>query len=230
VSKDFVPSRSSLGQQVVEYLRDRIFSVEIPPGQQLNAVDIASQLGISRSPVRDALLILAAEGLVEQASSSGYKVIEFNETLVKDVFAVRMALEPLAFREGLARFGSSFLDEHRDLWFNLDADAVTAEEWREVYVDSDNKLHETIINASANRLLREVLEKLVRLVMAIRHWQFMDITPREEIVVTAQEHVDMFEAVKSGDIERAVQALSIHIENSRQRALSRFVDRPEKGI
>ena len=222
MSKDFTPIQTSLGQQVVEYLRERIYKVDIPPGSQLNAVDISKQLGISRSPVRDALLILAAEGLVEQASNSGYKVIEFTETLVRDVFDVRIALEPLALREGMMRHGSSFLEDQEALWTNLDARNLSDKEWREIYVVADNKLHETIMNASENRLLREVLEKIIRIVMAIRHWQFLHGTPREEIVVTRDEHLQIFASVRSGELDKAQEALITHIETSRLRALSRF--------
>lgn len=225
MSKDFNPIQTSLGQQVVEYLRERIYRVEIPPGSQLNAVDISKQLGISRSPVRDALLILAAEGLVEQASNSGYKVIDFNERLVKDVFAVRIALEPVALREGMIRFGSSFLADQKELWFNFDAKNISDEDWRDIYVVADNKLHETIMNASENRLLREVLEKIIKIVMAIRHWQFLHGTPREEIVLTQEEHLLIFASVESGDVNKALETLITHIENSRLRALSRFEDR-----
>ena len=227
MSKDFSPIQTSLGQQVVEYLRERIYNVEISPGTQLNAVDISKQLGISRSPVRDALLILAAEGLVEQASNSGYKVIDFNESLVKDVFAVRLALEPIALREGMMRFGPSFLTDHKELWSNLDADSISNQDWREIYVVADNKLHETIMNASENRLLREVLEKIIKIVMAIRHWQFLHGTPREEIVLTQEEHLHIFASVESGDVDKAVEALITHIETSRHRALSRFEDRDD---
>lgn len=222
LSKDFTPIQTSLGQQVVEYLRERIYNVDIPPGSPLNAVDIAKQLGISRSPVRDALLILAAEGLVEQASNSGYKVIEFNESLVKDVFAVRFALEPIALREGMIRFGSSFLADHKELWSNFDARSIPDQDWREIYVVADNKLHETIMNASENRLLREVLEKIIKIVMAIRHWQFLHGTPREEIVLTQEEHLRIFASVESGDVDKALETLITHIEKSRLRALSRF--------
>ncbi|MCI0710286.1 MAG: GntR family transcriptional regulator [Chloroflexi bacterium] len=228
MSKNFTPIQVSLGQQVVEYLRERIYKVEIPPGSQLNAVDIARQLGISRSPVRDALLILAAEGLVEQASNSGYKVIEFNQSLVKDVFAVRIALEPIALREGMIRFGSSFLDDQRELWSNFDAKTLSDQDWREIYVVADNKLHETIMNASENRLLREVLDKIIKIVMAIRHWQFLHGTPREEIVSTQEEHLRIFASVASGDVNKALETLITHIENSRLRALSRFEDRYPK--
>lgn len=228
LSKDFSPIQTSLGQQVVEYLRERIYNVDILPGSQLNAVDISKQLGISRSPVRDALLILATEGLVEQASNSGYKVIDFTETLVQDVFAVRIALEPLALREGMKRFGTSFLEHHEELWSNLDANSISDHEWREIYVVADNKLHETIMNASENRLLREVLDKIIKIVMAIRHWQFLHGTPREEIAVTGDEHLRILASVQSGDQDKAVETLITHIENSRLRALSRFEDRYSK--
>jgi DNA-binding GntR family transcriptional regulator len=224
LNEKFVPARLSLGQQVVEHLREKIFNIEIAPGTHLNAVEIASQLGVSRSPVRDALLMLSAEGLVEQDSGTGYQVIQFNEKLIDDVFIVRVALEPVALRQGIERFEADFINSQLDFWSNLQTTSVTSPQFREIYVSADNKLHETIVATSQNRLLSEILDKVIRLGMAIRHWQHKQIIVPEEISATSGEHVAIFEAIKSHQTEAAVEALTIHIENSKQRALSRFED------
>ena len=222
MSKKFVASRSSLGQQVVDHLREKIYNVEIAPGTHLNAVDISNELGVSRSPVRDALLILAAEGLVEQASSSGYQVITFDDVLIENVFTVRLALEPVALRQGIQRFDDSFLDSQIAFWSTLDAHQSPSQEWLDTYLNTDHELHETIIGTSENKLLREVLEKVIRLGMAIRHWQHKQTLVPEEITITRQEHMAIFEAIKAGATDKAVEALTIHIERSQERALSRF--------
>ena len=229
MSKKFVAARSSLGQQVVEHLREMIYNVEIAPGTHLNAVDISNELGVSRSPVRDALLILAAEGLVEQATSSGYRVIDFNDVLIAEVFTVRLALEPVALREGIRRFDAAFLDSQVAFWSTLDVSQSDSQEWMKTYLYTDHQLHETIIGTSENKLLREVLEKVIRLGMAIRHWQHKQILVTEEITVTIQEHMAIFEAIKARATDTAVEALTVHIENSQQRALSRF-ESMETGI
>jgi DNA-binding GntR family transcriptional regulator len=177
---------------------------------------------VSRSPVRDALLILVAEGLVEQPSSNRYQVIAFDDALIENVFTVRLALEPIALRQGIQRFGTSFLNSQMAFWSTLDVSQSTSPEWLETYLNTDHELHETIIATSKNSLLREVLEKVIRLGMAIRHWQHKQVLVTEEITVTIQEHMAIFEAVKAGAIDAAVEALTVHIENSQQRALSRF--------
>lgn len=222
MSKDFIPARSSLGQQVVEYLREGIYNANIAPGTHLNAVDIANQLGVSRSPVRDALIMLATEGLVEQASSSGYQVIQFNEKLIRDVFTVRLALEPVALSQGMASFEPSFADEQIDFWSTLKQQDITSAEFRENFVQADNKLHDVFVNSSQNKLLRELLDKVIRLGMAIRHWQHKHNIMMEEISATMEEHIALLEAIKSGDEKQAAEVLTLHIKNSQQRALNRF--------
>src|SRR6266540_2411426 len=74
---DFVPLRANLGQQVYQYLIDKIYKMEIEPGTQLGIGEMADQLGVSRSPVRDAFLRLLAEGVLELLPSGGYRVIQF---------------------------------------------------------------------------------------------------------------------------------------------------------
>jgi len=222
VTKGFKPARSSLGQQVVDYLRESIYSGEIAPDTHLNAVDIANQLGVSRSPVRDAMLTLTAEGLVEQLASSGHKVIQFDEKLIHDVFTIRLALETVALRQGMKQFDLNFINSQMNFWAEVANEDFSSPLFREAYVQADNKLHETIVETSQNKLLREVLEKVIRLGIAIRHWQHKQLFVAAEIIVTAQEHIAIFDAIKAGDVDHAVEALSQHIENSQHRALSRF--------
>jgi DNA-binding GntR family transcriptional regulator len=135
---------------------------------------------------------------------------------------VRLALEPIALRQGIQRFGTSFLDSQMAYWSNLDVSQSASPDWLEKYLNTDHELHETIIGASKNNLLREVLEKVIRLGMAIRHWQHKQVLVAEEISITVQEHMAIFEAIKAGATEDAVEALTVHIENSQQRARSRF--------
>lgn len=222
MSRDFVPARSSLGQQVVDYLRESIYNGEIAPDTHLNTVDIANKLGVSRSPVRDALLTLTAEGLVEQLANSGHKVIQFDEKLIRDVFTIRLALETVALRQGMKQFDPAFINSQMDFWAKIANEDVSSPQIREMYVQADNKLHETIIESSHNKLLREVLEKVIRLGIAIRHLQHKQLFVTPEIIITAQEHIAIFDGIKAGDVERAVVALSQHIENSQHRALNRF--------
>src|SRR5262249_59287415 len=94
----FIPLRANLGQQVYQYLLDQIYTMALEPGTQLGIGEIADQLGVSRSPVRDAFLRLMAEGVLELLPNGGYRVIKFTRKYIDDVFVVRHALELTAVR------------------------------------------------------------------------------------------------------------------------------------
>src|ERR1700687_5088469 len=74
----FTPLRENLGQQVYQHIREKIYRMEIAPGSRLGVSEIAEQMGVSRSPVRDALMMLVNEGVVEANSSGGYRVIQLD--------------------------------------------------------------------------------------------------------------------------------------------------------
>src|SRR5262249_61760307 len=96
----FIPLRANLGQQVYQYLLDQIYTMALEPGTQLGIGEIADQLGVSRSPVRDAFLRLMAEGVLELLPNGGYRGIKFTRKYIDDVFVVRHALELTAGRVG----------------------------------------------------------------------------------------------------------------------------------
>src|SRR5690348_853834 len=81
---NFVPLRENLGQQVYQHIREKIYRMELTPGSRLGVGEIAEQMGVSRSPVRDALMMLVNEGVVEVNSSGGYRVIELDRSLIED--------------------------------------------------------------------------------------------------------------------------------------------------
>src|SRR5918911_2808589 len=117
----FVPLRTNLGQQVYQYLIDKIYRMEIEPGTQLGIGEMADQLGVSRSPVRDAFLRLMAEGVLELLPSGGYRVIQFTRKYIDDVFVVRHALELTAVRLSVENIDRPRVQQLRDTWALLRA-------------------------------------------------------------------------------------------------------------
>ena len=116
VKPGFLPLRANLGQQVYQYLLDRIYKMEIEPGTQLGIGEIADQLGVSRSPVRDAFLMLTSDGMLELLPSGGYRVIQFTRKYIDDVFIVRHALELAAVRLSVQNLDRERIQQLRDSW------------------------------------------------------------------------------------------------------------------
>lgn len=142
----FTPLRENLGQQVYQHLRDQIYRMEIAPGTRLGVSEIAEQMGVSRSPVRDALMMLVNEGVVELNSTGGYRVLQLNRSYIEDAFVVRRALELAAMQLAMTRADRKRIESLRDKWlaFEQPVNALLDDE-----LEADRELHKTIAEMSA---------------------------------------------------------------------------------
>src|SRR5262245_55572732 len=160
----FTPLRENLGQQVYQHLRDKIYRMEIAPGTRLGVSEIAEQMGVSRSPVRDALMMLVNEGVVEVNSTGGYRVIQLDRSYIQDAFVVRRALELAAMPLTMERLNRARIEQLRDRWtaFEQLPDTLLDDE-----INADQQLHKTIAEMSHNRLLIDALDRITSITWLI---------------------------------------------------------------
>jgi DNA-binding GntR family transcriptional regulator len=224
VSLDFKPVRANLGQQVFNYLLENIYKMDILPGSRLGVGEIADQLGISRSPVRDALHMLVAEGLVQYGKTNGYEVIPITRQYIEDVFVVRRALEPTALRLAAAHLDKEHIQRLCVTWESLRANhhPMTAETL-DLYVTADNDLHQSLGDLSGNQVLNELVTKIVHKAAWIRRWVYFNDIPAAHLTTIAEEHLEILEALLNQEIERAVELLERHLILGQAKALE-FVD------
>ena len=144
-------------QSVTERVRAKVLDGELSPGSRLQERQLAAALGVSRTPVRDALQVLASEGLLDYSPHSGYIVRRFGLSEVLDSFDVRIALEGMASRK-LAEIGPSpetieLLTEN----VRRSLEVVDVEQWtsnsRTRWLELNLEFHDTILNAVGNRYL-----------------------------------------------------------------------------
>lgn len=221
----FVPQRANLGQQVYQHLLDKIYKMEIQPGTQLGIGEIADQLGVSRSPVRDACLMLMADGVVELLPSGGYRVIKLDRRYIDDVFVVRHALELAAVRLSVQQLDRERVRQLRETWARfqvVDANATTDPDFLERHISADQDLHQCIAEMSRNRLLKDALDKIVGIAALIRRWHYSSKIPQGQLVLTAEEHLKMLDAMIAGDADGAVAALDEHLTSAHARTLDRL--------
>ena len=218
---NFEPMRANLGQQVFEHLRDKIYRMEIKPGTRIGISEIAEQLGVSRSPVRDAFLMLVQEGIVEPIPGS-YRVIQFDRKRITDIFAVRRALELTAVRlsvEALDRARVERLHETWERFRDMDTDDL---EFLERHLQADNDLHRNIVEMANNLLLQQFLDKVISLAALIRRWQYSGGSPYQHLGAASVEHLKVLDAMLSGDPDAAVAALDEHLTLAHARSLARL--------
>ena len=218
----FVPLRTNLGQQVYQYLLDKIYKMEIEPGTQLGIGEMADQLGVSRSPVRDAFLRLMAEGVLDLLPNGGYRVIQFTRKYIDDVFVMRQALELTAIRLGVQHLDHARVQQLRDTWAQLSAADPGDLSLLERHGSADQDLHQVIAEMSGNLLLKDALDKIISIAALIRRWHYAGAIPHHHLMMTAQEHLHVLDAMLAGDAETAVAALDEHLSSAHMRTLERL--------
>jgi DNA-binding GntR family transcriptional regulator len=209
----------NLTDLVYQTLKERIIAQEIVVGSRLRDEELATQLGVSRTPVREALMHLAREGLVEVIPRSGTRVRTFTEQDIEDIFDVRVSLEVLGIRKATPRLRQVEISKLRQMW----AKAATSIEKGDVrpMIEFDLEMHSLIVEASGNRQLREMMGSIAQFVALFRN--LGATTPEhKEFTHRIPEIVD---ALERRDIQGAAEALKEHINSSRAQTLRDFRSR-----
>jgi DNA-binding GntR family transcriptional regulator len=199
-------SRDSLGAQVARWLRDRIVTGEVAPGERVNEVALAAQLAVSRGPIREALQQLASEGLVELRPKRGAYVRTFDRDQLVNLYAVRIVLEVLAARLAATRRTEAQLAALR----NSIAKAIEGVA-ADAHYPFELDMHRLVVDASGNPELARFLSLVnqqIRLGRARSGWQ------PQRAPSAFNEHVAIVDAVAAADPDAAAEAMQTHLENS----------------
>ena len=202
--------RTNLNDQVYETLRDRILNRKPGPGGKLSLHELASELGVSRSPVHHALTRLVTEGLLTVRSRRGYYVSPVTARALVEGYEVRLALELHAAAAVVDRLEEPQLERLREL-MDATAAAVSHEEW-----DAANAaFHEYQVDLAGNALLSRFYRELsVNLMMQVIRGGRLEVSD-----VLADEHRAIVAALAARDGRAAERAIRAHIDTGRRIAL-----------
>ncbi|MEV6123330.1 GntR family transcriptional regulator [Streptomyces sp. NPDC052077] len=196
-----------LRERVRDELRQRIIDGVYPPGTRLIETDLAARLGVSRVPVREAMRALESEGFVETVPRRGTVVVELSEQDVEELFDVREALEVLASQQAAQRATKADLRRVRACLAQarraLDAEDPVA------LGHANEAFHDEILKLSHNALLQGVLKPL----HGRLHWLLRQTGDPHELV---EEHTRLFEAIASGEPDRAAACAREHTRLNRE--------------
>lgn len=208
---------------VAESLRTGIVSGTLRPGARVSEAAIATDLGVSRSPVREALRELEKEGLVRSIPNRGVEVATLTVDDLYEVYAIRGALEALATREAVQGATDADIADLRLIMQQMRAQA-SASAGRSAFVPLDVSFHQRIRRMARNKRLETILaglEAQVRLSLAVA--AAVDPDPAgfrvEELL---REHAEIFEAIEARDASGAEALVARHIERGRERLLTRL--------
>lgn len=193
---------------VFQTLRQAILNGELQPGERLMEVQLAQRLGVSRTPVREAIRKLELEGLVIMVPRKGAEVASITEKNLRDVLEVRKALEELAVRLACERMEESkfqMFDKQNESF----AQALKKGNLTEI-THRDVEFHEIIYMAAGNERLQQMLNNLREQMYRYRMEYIKEEKHHSKLM---QEHCEIAAAVKVRDVERAQKAIREHIDN-----------------
>lgn len=203
-----VPVALPLREAVYLRLRDDIMSGRMPASQRLTEPKLSKQFGVSRTPIRDALIRLASDGLV-QREDFGYSVLVPSLTQMRDLYELRLALELRGIRRGIENpsitHDRAVLTNELATWEAMRAEppAPSPE-----FVLLDESFHVALLSSSGNRELTEALHAVNARIRRVRMYDFLEV---ERIEKSIAEHIAILEAVLDRQLESALQLLHEHI-------------------
>jgi DNA-binding GntR family transcriptional regulator len=202
--------RTNLNEQVYETLRQRILDRTAGPGDKLSLHELATELGVSRSPVHHALTRLVAEGLLTVKARRGYYVSPVTARALEDGYDLRVGLELHAAERAIGRLTPQQLGRLRELLEATRA-AISHEEW-----DTANQaFHEYQVDLAGNAVLSSVYREMsVNLMMQVIRGGRLE---GGEYLVT--EHTAIVEAFEAGDLDAARRAIRAHVASGLRIAL-----------
>jgi DNA-binding GntR family transcriptional regulator len=200
---EFLPLRDV----VFKTLREAIIQGDLKPGERLMEIKLAQKLGVSRTPVREAIRKLELEGLVIMVARRGAEVAPITEKALTDVLEVRTALECLAVELACKHITESEISGLKNT-LNTFKEAIIKENFTDI-AKIDEDFHELIYKATKNQKLIQILNNLREHIFRYRLEYIKDIKQRS---ILLEEHTGIVNAIMNRDKDKAVELIRIHIE------------------
>lgn len=202
--------RTSLRAQVQDRLREALVAGELEPDAIYSAPKLAQQLGVSPTPVREAMMELAAEGFVEPLRHRGYRVVELSESTLVEVTEVRALLEVPAVGRVAEIAPGRDLSEFREMAQELVETAAAGELRR--FIAADMRFHLGLLRMLGNEVL---LEEVRRLRRRTRLYGLRAMAEAGTLAATAQEHHELLDHLEAGDRSAAEALMRRHLGHVR---------------
>jgi DNA-binding GntR family transcriptional regulator len=202
----------ALKQRAYQSLKHSIL-YDLSSGDPVVIEELAAQLGISRTPVREALLALEREGLVESVPNRGTFVVTPSIDEVIKIYQIRQALEPLATKLATPALPMETL-EKLSVDFDLADKAMTAGNF-DLYLQCDAEFHRLIMQYAENEILAQILGNLEDRIYRIRFHARRKST--ENLVPAHREHRALLDALRARDADKAELLMKVHLQNAAKR-------------
>lgn len=203
--------KSSLSEDVAAKLRHMISSSQLEPGSWIDEQGLASAMGVSRTPLREAIRLLASEGLIRIEPRKGCFVNALSEQDLDDIFPLMAMLEGRCAFEATTRVTQADMNTLERMHQRL----VTCSKLNHVddYYIANREIHEVIQKIAGNRWLSNMVDDLRRILSLSRH---KSLTLPGRIAESCSEHMAIFEALKQGNAHEADRLTRHHLMRQRE--------------
>jgi DNA-binding GntR family transcriptional regulator len=210
--------RTTLVARAYASIRRRILDNVYPPGHQVLEQALAEELGISRTPVREALVRLAEEGLVEVVPRHGMRVLPVSPVDMAEIYTVLAALESAAAEIVASRHPSE--DDLRPLMkATRDMEGALKRDDLDAWADADERFHQTLVALAGNRMLTQTVANFWDRAHRAR---MVTLRMRPKPVNSTHEHMALVERLRAGDAVGAVEANRAHRSRASRELLALF--------
>jgi DNA-binding GntR family transcriptional regulator len=207
-------SPSPLRQSAYEAIKAMIVTGQLTPGRRVTEQELTEQLQVSRTPVREALNRLQRDGLVIERPRTGFAVVQFDETMLREVFDLRAEMDGYATRLAVDRISADELGSLFQLLDKCDELALTdaSPRGRMAEMELGMDLHRLIARISGNALLADLLDGLL---VKCQVYVWIELNQLDEFRTAREDHRAIVDAIAAKDAEKACALSRRHIQQSR---------------
>ena len=208
---------TTIREQVYQILRDDICQGVYEPGTRLQEVDLATNLNVSRSPVREALRQLAADGLLLEIPNKGVYVKEFTVKDIEEIYDLRVMLESYGILHSTGHITSMRRERLLGMLADMEADLQRGD--LKSYTSIDEQLHNHIVHLGDNSLINDTYDRVRSMNQQFRILSLMD---EQRFRESLDEHREIVHALVTGNLRRADEINRHHLELARATILKRM--------
>lgn len=204
------PQRENQADRIYAQIKDDLFDFRLMPGDRVSENELAQRMGVSRTPVREALQRLQRDGYMTVIFRSGWQVKPFDFRYYEELYDVRIALEQTAVRrlaDGPPDSGA--LLELQQTWLVAGAERLAN---GATVSELDERFHALLVSATNNREMVRIHEDLTERLRIIRR---LDFTQEDRVNATYAEHAAILKAILRGEGDQAARLLAAHITQSK---------------
>ena len=217
-------NKKNLPIKIYDIIRNRILSFKLLPGVKISDKEIAAEFGISRTPVREALIRLTNQGLVTSLHNRGFTVRQFSIKEIEDIYLLREAMEILAVKLVIQRLKNETVDQIDKLIEEYPTLMTSGS--RKDFNRADEHFHLFIAEHSENALLKEQLASLHDQLAVLRRHAYLLSQESLETYEdeTFKQHLEVLDYIRNHDEKNAVDAMSRHVRASMDSVIAALKD------